>query len=115
MLPLDAKEARSSTALSKALESLEQLGLTGLESRFPRELSGGQSQRVAIARALIKNPALILADEPTSALDDGSAQLVMDELQNLSSSGRTVVVSTHDARLLKSHVRAVRVDPPASV
>lgn len=114
LLPLQSSESRSAGARSRALASLEQLGLTGLENRFPRELSGGQSQRVAIARALIKNPALVLADEPTSALDDESAKLVMEELQSLSSAGRTVVVSTHDARLLRSSVRTVRIDPPAA-
>ena len=75
----------------------EQLGLGGLEQRYPRELSGGQRQRVALGRALAIEPALLLLDEPLSALDAPLRRALRDELrQVLSNVGTAAVVVTHD-------------------
>jgi putative ABC transport system ATP-binding protein len=59
---------------------LDAVGLGGLDTRLPQQLSGGQLQRVAIARALIHRPTLLLADEPTGNLDPTTAAKVMDVL-----------------------------------
>jgi ABC-type Fe3+/spermidine/putrescine transport system ATPase subunit len=76
---------------------VEQLGLGGLERRYPRELSGGQRQRVALGRALAIEPALLLFDEPLSALDAPLRRALRDELrQLLSTVGTAAVVVTHD-------------------
>jgi ABC-type lipoprotein export system ATPase subunit len=90
-------------AKERRKRSAELLKLVGLEKRAqhkPTELSGGQQQRVAISRALINNPLIILADEPTGNLDTASGLGVMSLLSDLHHSGRTLIVVTHDPRML---------------
>jgi putative ABC transport system ATP-binding protein len=65
---------------SRVQSMLDAVGLNGLGTRLPQQLSGGQLQRVAIARALIHRPSLLLADEPTGNLDPTTAAKVMDAL-----------------------------------
>ncbi|CAI2661615.1 ABC transporter ATP-binding protein [Apilactobacillus kunkeei] len=78
------------------------LKIDDLMNNYPDELSGGQQQRVAILRALYTNPDIILADEPTAALDGNMAVKSMQMLQDLAHrENKTVIIITHDARLLK--------------
>lgn len=80
---------------------LGQVGLGDRLSYLPRDLSGGQKQRVAIARALAGNPRLIMADEPTASLDSHSGHTVIELLRDLAKeSNRTVLIVTHDPRLI---------------
>lgn len=81
---------------SRAREMLAWVGLSGLEKRYPAELSGGQCQRVAIARALAAERRVVFADEPTGALDSASRRDVLEHLSALPAAGSTVVVVTHD-------------------
>jgi putative ABC transport system ATP-binding protein len=75
---------------------LEAVGLKGLGTRLPQQLSGGQLQRVAIARALVHRPALLLADEPTGNLDPSTAAKVMDVLiAQTRAEGASLVLVTH--------------------
>jgi cell division transport system ATP-binding protein len=79
------------------------LRLVGLEEKakqFPRELSGGEQQRVAIARALANRPKLLLADEPTGNLDPTTTDDIMALLSRINLSGTTVVMATHDRRIV---------------
>ncbi len=92
----------------------EMLRWTGLSRRIdarPAELSGGEQQRVAIARAVICRPALLLADEPTGNLDDVQAQRLMGLFGEMNRLGTTVVVATHNDRLVARHpAPALRLD-----
>ncbi len=81
--------------------ALEQVGLSSMGHRFPRQLSGGQQQRVSIARAIAGRPQLILADEPTANLDTKTAQEIIDLFKKLNQDFKlTFVFSTHDQRLI---------------
>lgn len=85
----------------RAVEMLTQLGLSDRVDYKPKSLSGGQKQRVAIARALVNQPPLILADEPTAALDKKSGRDVVTLMQQLAKEeGRTILMVTHDNRIL---------------
>ena len=80
------------------------LNLVGLNHRadhFPAQLSGGERQRVAFARALANNPPLLLADEPTGNLDTETSQEIVLILEQIKNEGKTVIVATHDEKLLE--------------
>jgi putative ABC transport system ATP-binding protein len=111
MLPLQIRGVRSRMAHGAARDKLEQVGLgRNLDAR-PDQMSGGQRQRVAIARALITNPALLLADEPTANLDSESSSQIVSLLHNLNTEhGVTVLFATHDARVLRSVTRRIRIE-----
>ena len=80
-------------------DALGYVGLHGYEKRPPHHLSGGEKKRVAIAGILAMDPAVLVFDEPTNTLDPASSEEVMELLDELASSGRTVLISTHDVEL----------------
>jgi putative ABC transport system ATP-binding protein len=89
---------------------LQRLGLGHRIDHKPRSLSGGERQRVAIARALVNRPNLVLADEPTAALDRDSAHKVVDLLKETTiEQGSTVVMVTHDHRIIEKADRLVHM------
>ena len=107
--PLAYQGIRRKEREARAREALERLGLGDRLSHEPAELSGGQQQRVAIARALVTEPAIILADEPTGNLDSTSGAEVMGILRELHTSGRTVLLITHDPDVATFADRQVHV------
>jgi putative ABC transport system ATP-binding protein len=90
-------------------QALEQVGLSSHIHHKPSELSGGQQQRVAIARALATNPSVIMADEPTGALDSKTGREVLNLLQKLHKSGRTIVLITHDLSIAAEAERRIQI------
>jgi len=101
----------SRPARQKASELLELLGLSRKGHLYPEQLSGGEKQRVAIGRALVKTPAFCFADEPTSALDWAHGEQVLALLRTAAHErGATVLVVSHDARLVSFADRVLHLE-----
>lgn len=89
---------------------LETVGMEKRANHFPAQLSGGEQQRVAFARALANDPGLVLADEPTGNLDAKNGQRIIQTLQMLKTSHKTLIVSTHDPEIVRLADRALRLE-----
>lgn len=85
----------------RMVDVLDKVGLGTKGFKMPHELSGGEQQRVVIARALINDPDVILADEPTGNLDPETSEGIMELMFDISTSGRAVLMATHDYSLFK--------------
>ena len=106
----------------RVLRALARVGLVHKQRRRPHELSGGEQQRVVIARAIVGEPRILLADEPTGNLDPDVAEEVLKLLLALHRQGMTLLVATHDYRLVRAYPartlaladgRLAEVDPRA--
>lgn len=98
MLPLSISKINHVEAEKFVKDVAEKLNITGILSKYPYEMSGGERQRTAAARAIITKPALVLADEPTGALDSKSARMLLESLENLNKNLKaTILMVTHDA------------------
>ena len=86
---------------------LELVGLAGKQERFPHQLSGGEQQRVSIARAFVNRPLILLADEPTGNLDPDTSADIMLLLERINRTGTTIVMATHDQRIVDAMRRRV--------
>lgn len=98
-LPLLYRGETKKARREAAERSLDKVGLLPWASHTPAELSGGQQQRVAIARALVSDPDVLLADEPTGNLDTERSIEIMELLSNLSETGITVLMVTHEQEM----------------
>jgi putative ABC transport system ATP-binding protein len=106
---IQGKPRRIATEQAQAV--LDSVGLASRADALPGQLSGGQQQRVAIARALIHNPKLIVCDEPTGSLDHKTGHEMMTVLRGVAQSpDRTLIVVTHDNRILEFADRIARMD-----
>ena len=93
---------RDKIAMEERMDDvLEKVGLQTKGFKMPHQLSGGEQQRVVIARALINDPDVILADEPTGNLDPETSEGIMELMFNISTTGRAVLMATHDYTLFK--------------
>ena len=110
-LALDVRGIQGKAAKVRADDALARVGLTHKLASFPGEMSGGEQQRVAIARAIVSNPSVILADEPTAALDGTNGQAIMRILSDIATdAGRSVLVVTHDTRLISFAQRIIHIE-----
>ncbi len=102
LAPSLLKQAPMADIRQKALDLLDQVGLSQKANSYPYQLSGGQQQRVAIARALALNPEVLCFDEPTSALDPELTGEVLRVIRGLKQQGNTMIVVTHEMEFAKS-------------
>ncbi|KAA6345185.1 Cell division ATP-binding protein FtsE [termite gut metagenome] len=82
-------------------EVLEQVGMSDKSYKIPNELSGGEQQRIVIARAILNSPQIILADEPTGNLDTETGLAIGELLHNISTTGASVIITTHNTKLIE--------------
>lgn len=101
-VPLLLQGMRYRAAMERSRAAVDAVGLAQRAAALPAQLSVGQQQRVAIARAIVHRPQLIVCDEPTSSLDHQAGQEMMALLRDVArNEGRTVIVVTHDSRILE--------------
>ena len=96
LAPIKVRRLPVKQAETLAMELLERVGIPEQADKYPAELSGGQQQRVAIARAIPMQPKIMLFDEPTSALDPEMIKEVLDVMREMTTSGMTMIVVTHE-------------------
>lgn len=96
LAPILEKKIPKEQAKAEAMALLERVGLGSKAAEYPRKLSGGQKQRLAIVRALAMNPEVMLFDEPTSALDPEMVKEVLNVIRELTRSGMTILIVTHE-------------------
>ena len=99
MLPLNCQKYPYKEKKDRVNYYMKRLGIEKYAKKKPTQLSGGQQQRVAIARALVSNADIILADEPTGALDSTTGEELMELLQEINESGKTLILVTHNEKV----------------
>ena len=115
LAPVHVQRAARAQVETRARSLLEHLGVGHRAVAFPRELSGGEAQRVAIARALAVDPPLLLMDEPTASLDPARCAELGATLRQLSTEGRTLVMTSHDDEFVEEFATRVVVLADGSV
>ncbi len=101
LAPLHLKKLTKEDAINKACELLERVNLLDKKDVYPESLSGGQKQRIAIVRALMLDPEVLLFDEPTSALDPEMVKEVLNVIKDLTKTGMTICIVTHEMKFAK--------------
>ncbi len=96
LAPVLEKKIPKKEAREEAMSLLRRVGLEDKAGEYPRKLSGGQKQRLAIVRALAMHPEVMLFDEPTSALDPEMVKEVLNVIEELTRSGMTILIVTHE-------------------
>ena len=103
LLPLQIGGFEHKESAKRVRAALDKVGLLKREKANPIALSGGEQQRLCIARAIVNRPTILLADEPTGNLDADYAQDIMEIFKSFHQVGVTLLISTHDAGVLRNH------------
>ena len=108
-LPMVYAGFSKSERTKRAIEVLNDVGLSDRMDHKPNQLSGGQRQRVAVGRALINNPSIILANEPTGNLDSKTSLEILNLFEDIHKAGNTVIVVTHEEDVAARAKRIIRL------
>ncbi len=108
-LPLYYSSIPRSKWHTLVMEAIKSVGLEDRVNNLSAQLSGGESQRVAIARAIVNKPSVIFADEPTGNLDSKTGEQIMNIIQKLHESGRTIILITHETSAASYAQRTIKL------
>ncbi len=108
-LPLKYRRIRHAERRERVFDALKVIGIEQAVNKFPHQLSGGEKQRCAIARVLAQDADVILADEPTGSLDEKNTRNIVTVMKRLNSSGRTIVLVTHDKDVAMAGTRNINM------
>jgi lipoprotein-releasing system ATP-binding protein len=113
LLPLLASKQSRDDLLQKEERAeglMNKTGISGLSSKYPSAISGGEAQRAALVRALVNNPSILLADEPTGSLDAMNADIMGELLSEMNrDSGITLILATHSEKLAMKMSRTLHL------
>ena len=93
----------------RAVDLMEQMGISQIADRDIRKVSGGQLQRASICRAMINNPEVLFMDEPTGALNSEATEQVLEILKKLNEQGVTIVMVTHDPKVAEKTKKVIYI------
>ncbi|NPA75231.1 MAG: ABC transporter ATP-binding protein [Euryarchaeota archaeon] len=110
MLPMQFSGMSKEKMKKRAKSLLRMVGMEHREQHYPDEMSGGEQQRVAIAVALANDPPILIADEPTGELDSATGLEIIKLFKKLNEMGKTVIIATHDLRLLSYATQILRIE-----
>jgi len=108
-LPMLMQGIDQDTAMKRAVEALDKVGIKDKRNNLPNQMSGGQQQRVSIARAIAHKPKILFADEPTANLDTESSKIILKIFQKLNKEGQTIVMVTHEPDYAKIADRIIEM------
>lgn len=103
----DKYQKNKEELINKAKSVMELVGISGLENRSIKDVSGGQLQRASICRAILHNPDILFGDEPTGALNSKTSEEIMDLFQELNKKGMTIMLVTHDSKVAAKSKRVL--------
>lgn len=110
LIPLYPTALSAKEKLQRAMEVIDQVGMSHRHGHLPTELSAGEQQRTGIARAMVNKPSIIFADEPTSDLDKKNVEGILSIFDGLRKTGVSIILATHDNRVMERVDRLIELE-----